>query len=88
MLGLIPGIFAFAQFDALRAFLTGIGKSHIAMTVQIITLLLHYGLSYILIFTYKLNMVGAGLAFSVTHILNYLLTRLALSFESEASSAL
>ena len=49
LIGLTPGIFAFSQFDALRALLLGMGKTSLPLFVQLLTTFFHFGFSRFLI---------------------------------------
>ena len=85
LLGMVPGIFAFAQFDALRAFLIGIGKTHLILIVQVVSTIAHFGFSSYLIGRLGLNLFGAGLAVSFTQMLNLTITRLSISCSQDVS---
>lgn len=71
---LIPGTWANGTFDATRKFLSSQFVVHIPLYTQLITLVLHIFLCWLLVWHFDLKEVGAALATNITYILNMVIS--------------
>ncbi len=67
---MIPGLFAFGQYDATRSFLNYLKKSNIVMVVVLMTSTMHFFWCYYFIILLDLSVKGAAIATTFTYTLN------------------
>jgi len=70
---LIPGLFAFNQYETFRRFLQNMQVFYLTMCIQGATILLHILWNYIFIIVLDLEVFGAALSLCITNFLNLIL---------------
>lgn len=77
---LLPGMFAMAQFETFRRYLQAIGNFELATYTQCSSMILHFIMSYILIFVCDLGVKGSAISTSITYWINLIVVILYLSY--------
>ena len=78
---MLPGMVAFAYYDATRNFLNGFGKTTVTMVLQILVTILHYYILYFFVKVLGMNHNGIGYATSITDILLFVVIHIYLQFD-------
>ena len=72
IVGQLPGLVAYSQFDCVMRYMSAFKKSHIPMCTQVVSTLLHIVWCYLFIVQWQLGILGASLAICVTYTTNFL----------------
>ena len=70
---MIPGIFAMLLYESLKKLLSSFKLNKILVGICLITTVLHYIFTYLLVRVLDMEMVGVSIATCLAYILNYLL---------------
>jgi MATE family multidrug resistance protein len=73
IVSMIPGLFFQSQFNAVQQMLNSINKSKISMLIYISTTILHVFWCYLFVFKTSYGVTGAGIATSITYLLNLII---------------
>ena len=80
---MLPGMFAFAQYETVRRYLQAMGIFTFCMYIQGISLVAHVIICYILTYTFELGIVGVSVATWISNFVNLAIVTLYISFKED-----